>query len=340
MSRSISQTGSFGVGKILRGIGCLLILLAGAYPAFAKCKGNANVLGVSRVAVIDTTGGPRFGGVQYRGADFLRPKEVVLTFDDGPSRRYTSRVLDALGEQCTKATFFLVGRMAVSDPKMVREIDARGHTIATHTWSHQNLRHQSPQRAESEIELGISAIQKALGRPISPFFRFPYLADSKSALAKFQKRNIAIFSIDVDSRDFRTSSGRQVRNNIMGQLRARGKGILLFHDIQVSTARGIRSVLASLQKGGYKVVHIVPKTATTTLERYDTAALKVLAGKRSGLKIGNRRRRSGVVAPVMGTGIIGLRLRRQIAPDSIGRPGSRRRPNDEPDWKRAIFSND
>ena len=76
------------------------------------CPGNPDPLGVSRVVEIDTTGGPGFGFQHYKLYDFLNPKEVVLTFDDGPLPPYTNRVLDVLAEHCVKANYFLVGRMA------------------------------------------------------------------------------------------------------------------------------------------------------------------------------------------------------------------------------------
>jgi peptidoglycan/xylan/chitin deacetylase (PgdA/CDA1 family) len=104
------------------------------------CRNQTSALGISRVVEIDTSDGPRFGHQQYRDLDLLRDGEVALTFDDGPLRPYTQPVLDALVAHCTKATFFIVGRMVVADPEMVKEIARRGHTIGTHTWSHQNFK--------------------------------------------------------------------------------------------------------------------------------------------------------------------------------------------------------
>ena len=63
--------------------------------------------------------GKLYGGLQYKADDLLKDGEVILTFDDGPLRRYTRRVLKALASHCTKGTFFMVGRMAVADPAMV-----------------------------------------------------------------------------------------------------------------------------------------------------------------------------------------------------------------------------
>src|SRR3990172_2972129 len=76
-------------------------------PATKKeCPGNSDPLGVTRVVEIYTTGGPGFGFQHYKLYDFLNPKEVVLTFDDGPLPNRTTAVLAALDAECTKATFF------------------------------------------------------------------------------------------------------------------------------------------------------------------------------------------------------------------------------------------
>lgn len=238
----------------------------------AGCAPRPGMLGVSRVVEIDTTRGPRFGNQQYPDHDFLRENEVVLTFDDGPLRRHTRMVLEALAAHCTRATFYMVGQMALTDPEMVREVARAGHTIAIHTWSHKNLRAIGSAKAQQEIELGISAVQKALGQPVAPFFRFPYLADSQAMQAHLAQRDFGIFSIDVDSRDFRTQNPREMHRVVMSALAPKRKGILLFHDIQTSTALGIRAVLDDLARNGYRVVHTVPKGLAKTDPRADAIA--------------------------------------------------------------------
>ena len=89
----------------------------------AKGCGSPGALGVSRIQEIDTSTGPRLGHQQYKDIDFLGDHEVVLTFDDGPLRPYTTPVLKALEAHCTRATFVGVGRLAVSDPALVRETE-------------------------------------------------------------------------------------------------------------------------------------------------------------------------------------------------------------------------
>lgn len=246
--------------------------------ALDPCAGRQDVLGVSRIVEVDTSSAPKFGA-QYQDATFLEDGEVVLTFDDGPLRHYSQRVLDALDGQCAKATFFIVGRMAVADPDMLKEMARRGHTIGIHTWSHKKQSAISAAKAKEEIELGLSATAKALGGTVAPFFRFPYLRDTKAMLSHLSERQIGTFGIDIDSRDFTTRNPGNVQRAVLQQLAARRKGIILFHDIQPSTASALRSLLAELKTRGYKIVHMVPKSAATTLPEFDARAEQELARK-------------------------------------------------------------
>ncbi|MBN9260820.1 MAG: polysaccharide deacetylase family protein [Hyphomicrobium sp.] len=258
-------------------IGSIAAIQSGVSPLAAqqdaqpqsKCKAGPNTLGVSRTVEIDTTGGPRFGRLQYRDHDFLQEGEVVLTFDDGPHPTFTPMILDALDEQCTKATFFVLGQRALSFPAQLREVGRRGHTIGTHTWAHANLGRSSAAQVESQIELGISAAQLALDGPTAPFFRFPYLSDPGAGQRHLQSRDIANISIDVDSHDFRTKSPSRMIANVLRGLQEKKKGIILFHDIQPSTAHGIRQMLVELKSRGYRIVHIKPKQSQSTVAEYD-----------------------------------------------------------------------
>lgn len=275
-------------------VGGLLLLLCGSVlgpdarsaPQVEACATRNDVLGLSRIVEVDATGGPLFGSTLPSGYDFLARGEIVLTFDDGPLRPYTRAVLKALAENCTKATFFMVGRMAAADPAMVREVAKQGHTIGSHTWSHAKLSSLPADKAEEEVELGLSTVAAALEMPVAPFFRFPYLRPNKGAVDYLKQRNIASFMIDVDSRDFRTRDPDAVQKAVLTQLAGRHKGILLFHDIQPSTVHALPGLLTELKKRGYKVVHLVPKETAQSLPEYDARAAKLLARKMEAAKAG------------------------------------------------------
>src|SRR3954470_3669912 len=103
------------------------------------CSGAPDALGVSRVVQIDTTGGPGFGFEHFKQLDFLKDKEVVLTFDDGPWQVNTASVLKTLADQCTTGIFFPIGKHATYYPEILKQVAAAGHTVGSHTWSHANF---------------------------------------------------------------------------------------------------------------------------------------------------------------------------------------------------------
>lgn len=241
--------------------GAMLAGAALAQAADATCD-SKDVLGVSRTVEIDTAGGPLFGD-QYPPQAVLQPGEVVLTFDDGPHPTVTKDILETLAAQCTKATFFNVGQMAKNFPEVVRAVHAQGHTIGTHTWSHANLANRSLERAKDQIESAIRQEDQVLPNMVAPFFRFPYLADSKHVIAYLQSRNIATFGIDVDSVDYRARTPERVVRNVMNGLAKTHGGIILFHDIHDNTAKALPTVLAELKANNYKVVNFIPKTSVT-----------------------------------------------------------------------------
>jgi peptidoglycan/xylan/chitin deacetylase (PgdA/CDA1 family) len=246
-----------------------------ARPAAPAACANADALGVSRVVVIDTTGGPGFGFLQYKQFDFLTDKEVVLTFDDGPWPT-TPAVLKALSDECTKALFFPVGKHTTYHPEILKQVAAAGHTVGSHTWSHAHLDSKKLTEAQvrEEIEKGFSAVKMALGTAPAPFFRFPGLGHTQAALGYLASRNISMFSVDVDSNDFKSSGPDQVIQNVMTKLDKQGKGVILMHDLQKHTAQALPTLLRRLKAGGYKVVQMRAKEQLETLPEYDAMLVK------------------------------------------------------------------
>jgi len=244
----------------------------------AKCT-NPNALGVERVVQIDTTGGPGFGFEHFKAYDFLRDKEVVLTFDDGPWPGNTERVIKALADQCTKALFFPIGEHAGWHPEILKEVERAGHTIGSHTWSHKDLSKLPEDQAKAEIEKGIAAVSIALGnKPVGPFFRFPALRHPPEMVKYLGTRNVGIFSTDMDSFDFKMRHPEQVVKSVMAKLAKHGKGIVLMHDFQHATSEALPEILKKMKEGGYKIVQIVGKTPVEPLPEYKQMVLKEMGG--------------------------------------------------------------
>jgi peptidoglycan/xylan/chitin deacetylase (PgdA/CDA1 family) len=251
---------------------------AAATPAAAKCD-NPNALGVARTVEIDTTGGPGFGFEHFKAYDFLKDKEVVLTFDDGPWPGNTPHVLKALADQCTKAIFFMIGKHAGWHPEITKQVLASGQTIGTHTWSHKDLSKLSEEDAKAEIEKGIAAVSIALGnKPVGAFVRFPALRHPPELLKYVGTRNLGVWSTDFDSFDFKMRKPEQVVKSVMTRLEKHGKGIILMHDFQHPTAEAVPEILKQLKAGGYKVVQVVGKTPVEPLPEYKAIVMKEMGG--------------------------------------------------------------
>ena len=251
----------------------------GAAPAAASiaqggCANRPNALGVARVVEIDTTGGPGFGFEHFKSHDFLREGEVVLTFDDGPWPRNTPAVLAALAAHCTKAIFFPIGKHATYEPGILKQVAAAGHAVGSHTWSHQDLSKKSVQEGKDEIEKGMSAVRWAAGVPTAPYFRFPGLRHPPELVTYLGQRNVAIFSTDFDSFDFRLRKPDELRKAVMAKLKKHGKGIALMHDFQSVTAGATADLLDDLKAGGYRIVFMKPKGTLATIAAYDEQVMK------------------------------------------------------------------
>jgi peptidoglycan/xylan/chitin deacetylase (PgdA/CDA1 family) len=254
-------------------------------------------MGLSRIVEIDTTGGPGFGFEHFKQYDFLRPNEVVLTFDDGPWPENTPAVLKALADECLKATFFEIGEHAIWHPEIAKQVAAAGNTIGSHTWSHKDLA-KNPyasdlEQAKQEIEMGVSAVHMAVAGPIAPFFRFPDLQHPPQLLSYLAERNIATFSTDIDSFDFKIHKPELVIKSVMSKLEKHGKGIILMHDFQRGTAEAMPELIRQLKAGGYKVVHVVAREPVTALRKYDD-----MIAQQDKLSVNNSRPVSSVVRTI------------------------------------------
>jgi peptidoglycan/xylan/chitin deacetylase (PgdA/CDA1 family) len=238
----------------------------------ADCAKNPDALGTSRVIVVDPKEHPGIGTMQYKETLPLNDHEVVLSFDDGPLPRRTSRILDELAAECVEANFFIIGSMAAQFPRLVRRAYAEGHTIGTHTQNHPlNLRRLPPDKAHKEIDDGIASTGSALGdvKEVSPFVRLPGLGTSAAIEDYIASEGMMIWSTDFVADDWRHISAKQVLARALQRLEKKGKGILLLHDIQPATVAALPLLLKELKRRHYAIVHVIaaapdhPRTETT-----------------------------------------------------------------------------
>nr|WP_235983885.1 polysaccharide deacetylase family protein [Bradyrhizobium australiense] len=240
-------------------LACLTVQTASA----AECQGHPDAIGTSRTLVVDPRAYPIIGTMQYGKTLALEDHEVVLTFDDGPLPKYSNQILDILAAHCAKATFFLVGSQANANPEGVRKVRDAGHTVATHTQNHPGGMDRLPlDRARQEIEQGIASVTAALadGTAPAPFLRIPGLRRNDGIEEFAASKGLQLWSADFPADDWRNVSAGRVYDLAIQRLEAKGKGILLLHDIQPRTVAALPRILSELKARGYRIVHVVPAT--------------------------------------------------------------------------------
>jgi len=266
---AIEQAGTEEMAKV-RAILSAAILSAIAGVAFGaataaraqECPGHPDAIGTSRVITIDPNDYQRLGTLNYRQTLPLADHEVVLTFDDGPIPPYSNQVLDILASQCVKAVFFLVGEMAKAYPAVARRIHDEGHTIGSHSQDHP-LRFDriSDEKVRWEIDAGIDNVSAALGEAggLAPFFRIPGFGRTDVVESELAARSLVVFSTDTVADDWhRHISASQIIARAMSRLEAKGKGMLLLHDIHPWTVAALPGLLKALKDKGFQIVQVVP----------------------------------------------------------------------------------
>jgi peptidoglycan/xylan/chitin deacetylase (PgdA/CDA1 family) len=250
----------------------LSVSVARAQTEPLPCPGNPDALGTARTLAVDSAASPRVGRKHFPQTLPLAPKEVVLTFDDGPEPGTTPRILDALKRECVQASFFLLGRSALAHPELVRRERAEGHTVAHHTFAHPLLNRMSPAAAQAEIDRGFAAVDSTLygspdRGPRTPFFRFPGFASSPALLDLLERRGIVVFGADLWASDWNRMTPEQELKLVLERIEATRGGIVLFHDTKRQTAAMLPAFLRALRNRGYRVVHVVPAAASAAAAR-------------------------------------------------------------------------
>ncbi|MNL03605.1 Peptidoglycan-N-acetylglucosamine deacetylase [compost metagenome] len=193
------------------------------------------------------------------------PKEVVLTFDDGPNGVYTPSILRSLKEVNAKAVFFALGKAVRANPDTLKMVAADGHTVGSHSNSHKCIGTRSNCKgsnggrvmtfaeASAEIRAGHQAVYDTLGF-VDPFFRFPFGESSPELKSFLKDSSTGEFYWSIDSNDWRAQPNDELLRTTLAQIEKRGRGNVLFHDIQRKTAETLPAFLRELYSRGYSVV--------------------------------------------------------------------------------------
>lgn len=179
-------------------------------------------------------------------------KTIALTFDDGPGP-YTEKLLDILDKYDAKATFFLIGSKVSGQASVVRSIQAHGHQLGNHSWSHPELPKLSVDQIAGEIDRTNEAIRQATGVKPS-ILRPPYGAVNGVVLEQLRLRNMSSILWSVDTRDWADRNSQIVCSRAVAG--ARPGAVILMHDIHQTSVNAVPCILSSLKQQGYSFVTI------------------------------------------------------------------------------------
>ena len=155
--------------------------------------------------------------------------QLALTFDDGPNDPHTLRLLDVLARHEAKATFFLIGKYVRQRPEIARAIQAAGHEIGNHTYSHPNLIFVSAARLRQELQDCNKAIEDALG--VTPsLFRPPFGGRRPSVLRTARALGLQTIMWSVSSDDWKAQSPEFILEKVVPKLESGRAEIVLLHD--------------------------------------------------------------------------------------------------------------
>jgi uncharacterized caspase-like protein/peptidoglycan/xylan/chitin deacetylase (PgdA/CDA1 family) len=192
----------------------------------------------------------------------LPKKTVVLTFDDGPHRRYSEEIAAILKQYGAPAVFFSVGRNLGSldangaahlgaGAEVSRKLKAAGYVLANHSLTHAQLSKQSGDGLKAEI-LGTDALLKAVDPQRSSLFRFPYGARNKEGMHMLADAHLKSVMWNIDSLDWADPVPSSIADRVLRSVDKEGRGIILFHDIHERTVKALPLVLEKLAAEGYQ----------------------------------------------------------------------------------------
>jgi peptidoglycan/xylan/chitin deacetylase (PgdA/CDA1 family) len=143
-----------------------------------------------------------------------RPGELALTFDDGPNPAWTPRLLEILARHDVRATFFLLGSRAQTEPTLVRQIAAAGHLIGNHSWSHPNLALASASRIKEELSRTSQTLEEITGAPVR-FFRPPFGARRPEVLRTARRLGMVPVMWNAMTSDWENPSAEAIAGRLI-----------------------------------------------------------------------------------------------------------------------------
>ena len=176
---------------------------------------------------------------------------VALTFDDGPSGRFTRRLLEGLEERGVQATFLLCGYRLETYGELAERIQAAGHEIGLHGYSHENMSQMSRKELIREIEKTRDLLPQGCE---AVFLRPPGGASTALVEQVAKEQGLAILHWSVDPKDWFVHDASAVEAAVIGTVQ--DGDVILLHDLSDSSVDAALSIVDTLQKDGFRFLTV------------------------------------------------------------------------------------
>ncbi|MBL0329593.1 MAG: polysaccharide deacetylase family protein [Bacteroidetes bacterium] len=181
-------------------------------------------------------------------------KLIALTFDDGPNAVYTPKILSILEEFNVPATFFVIGKNILGNESIIKKIDAAGHTIGNHTFSHSFfIDFKSKAGFIDELNTTSDAIYNIIRKRVK-FFRPPYGVTTPNLARASKALNYEIIGWNIRSLDTTKDSEEIIAQRVISQVKP--GAIILFHDTSEKTTQVLKQTLNFAKENGFKIVSV------------------------------------------------------------------------------------
>ena len=269
-------------------------------PGFVRADGKTGASGEFSVPPPTNSGKPCAHGGKYK---------VSLTFDDGPDKSLTPRVLDILKKKNIKATFFISSnhfpsfvnktRPSRTEADLVgilRRIQKEGHVIGSHSYAHIDHAESSQEEITTNLNKNDKVLKNLGLNKIGMPFRFPYGGGwidghgSQAVMQDVKKRGFTPTHWDIDSWDWSKIKRKALPDSLLSQICSHGGGVILMHDVQQFEANNLAKIVDWIRASGHEIVPLstIQKNKSPILGKFPSLADRATWYKScSGGKIGD-----------------------------------------------------
>lgn len=182
-------------------------------------------------------------------------KKIAITFDDGPDKKNTAKILDILKKYNVKASFFVVGDKAEKHPELVKRMYNENHLVLNHSYNHANYEYKTAEQIKTDILKTQDIISNIIAvKPL--LIRTPYGVVNDKIFNVTRDINHKIILWSIDSLDWSQKEADNIIKNTLNN--ARSGDIILLHSVSFTTetVKALPTIIEKLTEQGFSLVDV------------------------------------------------------------------------------------